>query len=345
MTQNWFASSIVEQRLLCRAGKLVTELSRVDRGWARTRIRGGAVEIDASDTRSVRGMPPPIAEHLAAPQPSLPELELDLEAHAGWRFQRITRRRVAVDRGSEPDESHAELVVTTAPTHDHAHVSIVSTPRSLRADVRAVADSLARPPSRDPRIATLPVVWAGGSAAVLLHEALGHPSERTAPPVKWPAWLEVADAPGDDAIGQLTADDCGRPVSRRDLTQGDHPSALRRWSFRDTPIMRMSNLRVTATGTPAPLPPTRVEIRLVEHGFWDPLTGEVAIRVSLAELVEGNDRSLLPRFTIHGSRSELAARIEGWFGDDVRYPGVICSDEGQPLPVGSIAVGLVARPR
>jgi len=345
VTQNWFASSIVEERRLCRGGRIVTELARFDRGWARTRIRGGSVEIDASDTPFTRGMPPSIADLLAAPPPTAPGFAIDSESHAGWRFHAIARRRVAVHRGNEPDVSHAELIVATAPAHDHAHVSIVSTPQSLLADIGQLAETLARPPAHETRIDALPIAWTCGSAAVLLHEALGHPSERAASPVKWPKWLEVTDDPAAAAIGNLAADDCGRPVSRRDLTRGERPSALRRWSFRDTPITRMSNLRVAASGTPISLPSHRVEVRLVEHGSWDSLTDEVTLRVSLAELVDGDDRALLPRFTIRGTRSDLAARIEGWFGDAARYPGVICSDEGQTLPVGSIAVGIVARPR
>ncbi|MGK2857672.1 MAG: hypothetical protein ACSLFQ_10750 [Thermoanaerobaculia bacterium] len=345
MTLNWFASSIVEERRLCRGGRLVTELSRFDRGWARTRSRGNSVEIDASDTPPGRGAPAAIVELLSAPEPVPPSLDIDLEAHAGWRFHVIARRRVAAHRGSDPDASLEELVVTTAPAHDHAHVSIVSTPASLRGDLGRLRDALWRPPARDPRIDALPIAWSGGSAAVLLHEALGHPAERVAPRVKWPAWLEVLDNPAIDGPGHLAADDCGRPVSCRDLTRGEQPSALRRWSFRDTPITRMSILRVAASGKPMKLPSPRVEIQLVEHGSWDPLTDEVVIRVSLAELVDDRGRFLLPRFTIRDTRSGLAARIEGWFGDDTRYPGVICSDEGQALPVGSFAVGLVARPR
>lgn len=343
MTQNWFASSIAEERHLCRGGRLVTELSRLERGWARTRIRGASVEIDASDTPFTRGMPHSIAELLAASLPAAPAIDIDLDAHSGWRFHCIARRRVAAHRATDPDTSFQELVVTTAPAHDHAHVSIVSTPESLHADLRRLAALLARPAAGETRIDSLPVAWAGGSAAVLLHEALGHPSERAATAVKWPKWLGVTDDPELAAIGRLTADDCGRPVSCRDLLRGERPSALRRWSFRDTPITRMSNLRVKATGAPTSLPSPRVEIRLVEHGFWDPLTDEVAIRVSLAELVEGHDRALLPRFTVRGTRSELASRIEGWFGDETRYPGVICSDEGQALPVGSLSTGLLAR--
>jgi hypothetical protein len=288
-------------------------------------------------------MPAAISEHLSSPAPAVPALDLDLASHPGWRFHLIARNRATVHRGVDADVSHSELVVTTATAHDHAHVSIVSTPRSLRADISRLAAILASRPTRHARVDGLPLVWSGGSAALLLHEALGHPSERGASSVRWPKWLEVSDSPGLEGIGHLAADDFGRPVSHRDLTRGERPSALRRWSFRDTPIVRMSNLRVAGTGPPMPLPSPRVEIHLVEHGFWDPLAEEVTIRVSLAEIVDDEDRALLPRFTLRATRSELAARIEGWFGPETRYPGVICSDEGQALPVGSSAVGLVSR--
>lgn len=341
MTQNWFASSIAEERLVARGGRIVTELSRFDRGWARARLRGSWNEIDASDTRHARGMPESIAAHLASPRPEVPQIALDPEMHAGWRFHAIVRRRVAVHRGSEPDEQGAELVVATAPTRDHSHVSIVSTPATLARDARRLAAVLLRPASGASSLEALPVAFANGSAAVLMHEALGHPSEQGAPHVAWPSWLEVIDDPELRSLGRLALDDCGRPVARRELTRGDRPSAFRRWSFRDTPIVRMSNLCVAGSGAPVALPSQRIEVQLVEHGGWDALNDEVSLRVSLSELVEGRDRCLLPRFTLRITRRDLAARLAGWFGNASSYPGVICSDEGQTLPVGSIATGLL----
>jgi hypothetical protein len=345
VTQNWFASSIAEERLVARGGRIVTELSRFDRGWARARLRGNWVEIDASDTHHARGMPESIAAHLASPHPEAPAVALDPETHSGWRFHAITRRRVAVHRGSEPDEQSAELVIATAPTRDHGHVSIVSTPETLGGEARRLAALLLKLGAGVPSIEALPLAFVNGSAAVLMHEALGHPSEHGAPRVAWPAWLEVTDDPELQSLGCLPLDDCGRPVAKRELTRGDRPSAFRRWSFRDTPIVRMSNLCVAGSGAPVALPSHRVEVHLVEHGGWDPLSDEVSLRVSLSELVEGRDRRLLPRFTLRITRRDLAARLAGWFGDTASYPGVICSDEGQTLPVGSIAAGLLLQPR
>lgn len=345
MTQNWFASSIAEERLIARAGRLVSELSRFDRGWAKARLRGSWIEIDAGDGAHARGMPEAIEAHLASARPEPPAVDLDADAHAGWRFHAITRRRVAVHRANAPDEQTMKLVVVTAPTRDHRTVSIVATPRSLAGRARRLAAALERPAAQPNSAGDLPVAFAGGSGAVLMHEAVGHPSERSARYVAWPAWLEVADDPFAPPGGHSALDDCGRPVARRVLTRGESPSALRRWSFRDTPIVRMTTLRVGGSGAPAPLPPRRVEVQVVEHGSWDPLTDEVALRVSLAELVDGRDRALLPPFTFRATRRELITRLAGWFGEATAYPGVICSDEGQALPVGSISTGLLLLPR
>jgi hypothetical protein len=290
-------------------------------------------------------MPESIAAHLASPRPDAPGIDIDPDALGGWRFHAIARRRVAVHRGSDPDEQGAEIIVAIAPGRDHGSFSIVSTPRSLRSDLHRLADAMASPASHGASPGELPIAFSGGSAAVLMHEAVGHPSERRAPHVAWPAWLEVTDDPFATALGHLPLDDCGRPVAKRELTRGESPSALRRWSFRDTPIVRMSNLRVTGSGVPASLPSTRIDVQLVDQGGWDPLTEQVALRISLAELVDGRHRTLLPRFTFRATRREIAARLAGWFGEPTSYPGVICSDEGQTLPVGSIATGLLLLPR
>lgn len=345
MTQNWFASSIAEERVVARGGRLVVELARFDRGWARARLRGNWIEIDAGDASHARGMPESIAAHLAAERVVAPPIALDAEEYAGWRFHAIARQRVAVHRGSAPDEQGDGIVVASAPARDHGTISIVTSPGSLPGDARRLSASLARPPAHGTAAEATPIAFANGSAAVLMHEAVGHPSERGAPHVGWPAWLEVTDDPFAPALGQLTRDDCGRPVATRDLTRGESPSALRRWSFRDTPIVRMSSLCVRGSGAPTPLPARRIEVQLVDHGSWDPLSEQVSLRVCLAELVEGRDRTLLPRFTIRATRRELAARLAGWFGESISYPGVICSDEGQSLPVGSIATGLLLMPR
>lgn len=323
----------------------MTELSRFDRGWARARLRGTWVEIDAGDTAHARGMPEEIATHLASTRMSAPTVPLDATEFAGWRFHAIARHRTAVHRGSEPDEQRTAIVVASAPVREQGPISIVTTPKSLSIDTHGLLGALARPVAHGVTVDDLPVAFSNGSAAVLMHEAIGHPAERGMPHVGWPSWLEVTDDPLAASLGYLPLDDCGRPTSRRDLTRGDSPSALRRWSFRDTPIVRMSNLCVMGSGRPLRLPSKRIDVHLVDQGSWDPLSDQIALRICLSELVDGSERSPLPRFTLRFTRRELAARLVGWFGDATSYPGVICSDEGQTLPVGSIAIGALVTPR
>lgn len=164
----------------------------------------------------------------------------------------------------------------------------------------------------------IPLVWRHGSAAVLLHEAAGHAAEHGHPPVAWPPWLTVTDA-GEDLLGAAPA-----------LT-------LRRASFTDVPLRRMRDLVVAQEAAPFALPERRIEVLLVEGGSYEPLTEEVAVRVAAARIVgEGVTRDLDP-FTISASRAEVARSLAGATGAPIRYPGVICSREGQELFVRSSA--------
>jgi hypothetical protein len=143
------------------------------------------------------------------------------------------------------------------------------------------------------------IVWLNGSASVLLHEAFGHAREHDAVPVAWPTWLSI-----------------------------DAPLVSRRETFRDVPLMRMTHLIATQSNTPFALPDERVEVQLVAGGAYDPITDVVTIDVAV---------SSAGPFTLRRSRAEIAASITGASGDPVRYPGVICSREGQELYVASYA--------
>jgi hypothetical protein len=145
----------------------------------------------------------------------------------------------------------------------------------------------------------VPLVWRNGSAAVLLHEAIGHASEHGAAPVPWPAWLSV-----------------------------DAPLMPRRATFRDVPLPRMTHLVARQTGAPFALPDERVDIELIAGGAYDPLTDLVTINVAA---------SSAGAFTIRRTRAQIAASLAGATGAPVRYPGVICSREGQELFVASHA--------
>jgi hypothetical protein len=161
------------------------------------------------------------------------------------------------------------------------------------------------------------LIWRNGSGSVLLHEAAGHAAEHHAPPVAWPEWLTVHDE---------------APV-RRDLLR-EPPAMLRRESFRDVPLPRMTNLVVRQHGAPFAPPPKAIDIHLVAGGSYDPLSDLVTIDVAV---------SSAGPFTITQSRAAIAASLVGAFGDPLEYPGVICSREGQELFVGSHAPVLVTR--
>jgi hypothetical protein len=177
-------------------------------------------------------------------------------------------------------------------------ISIVTTPEHANEDVRLLRNT---PPVPRP-LSPVPLVWHNGSAAVLLHEAIGHPMELDVPPITWPSWLHV---------------DC--------------PIELRRASFSDVPLRRMTRVVVTQENAPFELPEPRIDVQLVRGGAYDPLTDIVTIDVAV------------PRFTIRATRAEIAASIVGATGEPLRYPGVVCSREGQELVVGSFAPLLVTR--
>jgi len=143
------------------------------------------------------------------------------------------------------------------------------------------------------------IVWQNGSAAVLLHEAFGHASEHDAAPVAWPSWLSI-----------------------------EAPLTSRRETFRDVPLMRMTHLIARQTSAPFVMPDERVEVQLVAGGAYDPMTDMVTVDVAV---------SSAGPFTIRRSRAEIAASLAGASGEPIRYPGVICSREGQELYVASHA--------
>jgi hypothetical protein len=143
------------------------------------------------------------------------------------------------------------------------------------------------------------IVWSNGSGAVVLHEAFGHASEHDAAPVAWPAWLAI-----------------------------DAPLVSRRETFRDVPLMRMTHLIATQAGAPFDWPDDRVDVQLIAGGGYDPITDIVTIDVAV---------SSAGPFTIRRSRMDIAASLTGASGEPIRYPGVICSREGQELYVASHA--------
>lgn len=184
-------------------------------------------------------------------------------------------------------------------------VSIVTTPQHAIADATQLRGWRSEP--AEPH---LPLVWHNGSAAVLLHEAAGHAAEHGHPPLEWPSWLRVRDGESD-------------------LLAGVPPHAMRRASFRDVPMPRMKRVVVEQDGARFKLPDRHVNIHYVHGGSYEPMTETVTLEVAV------------PRMTIRATRAQIARSLIGAHGEPIRYPGVICSREGQELFVESYAPVIV----
>jgi hypothetical protein len=197
-------------------------------------------------------------------------------------------------------EDDAENIETTITLRMHG-VSIVTTPADAHRDYELLRELAGSKPAMN--VAPLPIVWQNGSAAVLLHEAIGHARERDAAEISWPSWLTV-----------------------------EASLAMRRETFRDVPLPRMTHLIARQSGAPFAPPNERIEVQLVAGGGYDPVTDIVTIDVAV---------STAGAFTIQRSRSEIAASLIGAVGEPIRYPGVICSREGQQLYVASQAPVMV----
>jgi hypothetical protein len=189
-------------------------------------------------------------------------------------------------------------------------VSIVTGPEHIDVDVAALRALLALPLFERQPVDGEMLVWRNGSASVLLHEAIGHAAEHDHLAIAWPSWLHV-----------------------------DVPLRLRRAGFRDVPLLRMTTLVATCSGAPFAGIEDAVEVHLVAGGTYEPLTEMVTLHVALATY---RGARLAP-FTITKTRREVAASLAGAFGETLRYPGVICSREGQELVVGSYAPVVVTR--
>ena len=203
------------------------------------------------------------------------------------------RVRAVVRATRENDFEAVETTMTIA----IGGLSVVTTPAEAAIDsalLRRLAD--AKPAMS---INSLPIVWQNGSAAVLLHEAIGHANEQGSAPVSWPSWLSV-----------------------------DAPLVTRRETFRDAPLPRMKHLVARQTGAPFAPPGRHIDVQLIAGGAYDPVTDVVTINVAV---------STAGPFTIRRTRTQIAAALAGAAGEPVRYPGVICSREGQELYVASHA--------
>ena len=216
-------------------------------------------------------------------------------------------------------------------------LALVSDPDHAAADCARLLQIAALPAEVDLDDRTLPVVWRHGTGSVLLHEAAGHPSEHGHVPLEWPPWLSVTDKP------RLAIDDCGRLPSPANLLAGEPPRSLRRAGFADVPLPRLAHVVVRQNDAPFETPRRRIEVLLTDGGRYEPLTEQVVVFISAADLVEGKQAVRLRPFVLAAPRHAVARGLLGATGQPARYPGVVCSVEGQEIVVGSEAPDLLTR--
>jgi len=206
------------------------------------------------------------------------------------------------------------------------------------ATIESCIREFARAPGEMGRDPTLPIAFSNGSAAVLAHEMIGHPAELS-PQDGFPDWLAIWDDPAGPLVTMMNGDDGGQ-THRVNLTQGEQPSAFRRATHRDVALRRMTNTLVTSTREIA-LPDSYIDVTILGNASVSRSTGEVRLRVITATLVGGVERIPLAPFTLESSVRRISAALIGSHGPAVIYPGVLCSEEGQRLPVGAASPGLL----
>jgi hypothetical protein len=323
---------------------------RAGQGWALTTASRGGLHIAATDDPSLlaHGSAGSIAaareafERVLANQfETVPFAAARFDARSPIRL-RLRGTASTVSRDSL-ETTRTFLSITASTPRRGTTVSVVTSPDFMTEDIhRLFASGADRPAIRveDPRL--YPIVWCAGSGAVLMHEVVGHAAEHAALPIVWPSWLRVDDVPDiDGGYPMAEVDDTGVGAVTADLTAGQRPSARRRASFTDMPISRMTNVVVRQRDAPWPEPLPRIEVSLVGGGRYDPLTDRVTIRVTEADLISATGRQALEPFELDEARKTIAARLAGASGEPRRYPGVICSSEGQELVVGSFCPDVV----
>lgn len=324
-----------EERWIIEGGEPRLIELRADRGISRTRERGDATIVTA---HSLPAITDPSARGGDADR--LLSLLFDgLPPGQRIRVRRVHARRTVTREGSAPF-AHEHTLVSIRNAEGVGLVSPLS--EEAVEDLLDLAALFERgEPTAIPDPSRHPIAWLNGTGSVLLHEAIGHPAEISAPPVQWPDWLRVVDDPLSQGLGHMPTDDTGEQIRPSDLTRGEIPRAFRRESYRDVPRRRLTNLVVEGSKAPIELPESRIEVLLLAGGQWDPLSDGIELRVIRARHVRGDRiRELLP-FTYRVDRKTLARKLAGTRGSTVAYPGVLCSDEGQRVEVGSVAPVLI----
>ena len=230
---------------------------------------------------------------------------------------------------------------------------------------RAVAKLAARPaPS-----GMFPVILAAGSGGILFHEACGHGLEadhivkdasvyahRRGELVASPLVTLVDDGTMPGEWGASAIDDEGWPAQRNVLIEhgvltdymwdlvrarkeGRSPAGNgRRQSYRDLPMVRMTNTFITTgAGDPDDIiasTPYGVYVAKLGGGQVNTATGDFVFGTVEAYLVEGGRiTEPLRDANLVGNGPEILRRVDAVAGDFAMSPGT-CGKDGQSVPVG-----------
>lgn len=277
---------------------------------------------------------------------SATQRDLEIRASDACDDELLTRCDEAMNRAHDSmatlREGRARLVVSARRAGDAVRLttwinatieslSILSAPAGFVHDAELLVQLASVKPETAINYHGIPILWRNGSAAVLLHEAAGHAAEHRRAACRWPRWLSVSDDP------QFDIDDVGARTQKADLLRGEPPHSMLRESFTDVPLPRMSRIVARQEGQSFSPPERRIDIELLAGGSYDPLTDTVAVTVSAANLMNGARPVRLLPFTLIETRQSVARAIRSAAGEPIRYPGVVCSREGQELVVESFA--------
>lgn len=291
-------------------------------------------------TRSLRASTHPDTPSWAALDDRLAPASV-LESHQSALVDRIARVPNSVGISARIDLTHLidgdrEALRTSIRLRRRDGATLISNATYLEEDLTALLEEPGRTPASETP-AGLPILWRDGTGGVLMHEAVGHPAVHGARPLDWPRWLRVLDDPERDPFESRR----GGPAYEPSDLFAAPPPRVRRSSFRDQPLPRMSHVIAASDRAPFALPTSRIEVIRTDGGGWDPLTDRVTVEVSLALLISPAEPARPVTFTFSRSRAEIAHTLVGADTEVVRYPGVICSELGQRLPVGTSSCALL----
>jgi len=324
----------------------------VDQGWAVARDFKGAMAIEGSDTfgSGPLGTWEESAEELrealvrSAALDPLPVLRTISTFSADDHKVRIIKSSRYVSSAVRGHFSTSfTIAISRRDPVTGLPISITTTPETLSADCIQLASILKALPAGE-MPADIPLLWRGGSASVLFHELIGHRSQAGLPSMEWPPWLTVSDQPFAEGLGRMIVDDTGASPRAAILTSGQELQCRRRMTFRDLPLVRMTNLICETAGLPLRVPEQRIEIWLVDHGSYDPDLDRISLNIALADHLDGSTRRRLAPFRFESGAESIVSALLAGRGPLTRYPGVVCGDEGQRIPVGSWSMELLTAP-